>query len=537
MEAYADTPKEVLETIDYLDQLKHQIVQPANDGNECSICLEPFSSSGRGSTNDSSGVAETPVSLPCGHIIGFNCIERYLSPFGEARNSCPMCRRKLFEAPYKPDTVTKLRARLEAFDNYFQQHPENARLNRTNRLRDLLWQFSRTTKVVPEELPGAKVEAQAAIINHNSFTATRGSLQDFTSPPAGLRHQQLREHMNRLRQQVHSVAREQERAQNEAREREAAAQERVRERARLVGEDYQNQDGQRARAWQQPQAATRIDLSAQGDERGQRYEHLLDEARQPPRLTREHYEPSDYEDADEQVGRSARGSRHPSRFARNRVLNRGAQREQRHEQLSNETRQQAESIGEDSGQDSEDHYAVQDYDFTRGWQHPRRSSRIRRLNQGVQQGQHPEQLPSEARQQAREAPQNGLNQRWERLMVQATPRQASTITPAETQPNGVTQRELPGSHFHALTDAEFRQRDTAQTTTQSHQLNAREQRLNALERSLSEQEEALERQREALEERERGLAQRERIADARDELHRLRGQVRTYNGLAYFENI
>lgn len=397
-----------------------------------------------------------------------------------ASNS-PMCRRKLFEAPYKPDTVTKLRARLEAFDNYFQQHPENARPNRTNRLRDLLWQFSRTTQVVPEELPGAKVEAQAAIINHNSFTATRGSLQDFTSPPAGLRHQQLREHMNRLRQQVHSVAREQERAQNEAREREAAAQERVRERARLVGEDYQNQDGQRARAWQQPQAATRIDLSAQGDERGQRYEHLLDEARQPPRLTREHYEPSDYEDADEQVGRSARGSRHPPR-----------------------------------------------------------SSRIRRLNQGLQQGQRPEQLPNEARQQARGAldgPQNGLNQRWERLMVHATPRQASTITPAETQPNGGTQRELPGSHFHALTDAEFRQRDTAQTTTQSHQLNAREQRLNALERSLSEQEEALERQREALEERERGIAHRERIADARDELHRLRGQVRTYNGLAYFENI
>ncbi|KAI4277386.1 MAG: hypothetical protein L6R38_005450 [Xanthoria sp. 2 TBL-2021] len=533
MEAYADTPKEVLETIDYLDQLKHQTVQPANDGNECSICLEPFSSSGQGGANDSSGLAETPVSLPCGHIIGFK-LEKSVA--NEIASNSPMCRRKLFEAPYKPDTVTKLRARLQAFDNYFQQHPENARPDRTNRLRDLLWQFSRTTKVVPEELPRAKVEAQAAIINLNSFTATRGSLQDFTSPAAEPRHLQLREHMIRLRQQAQSVAREQERAQNEAREREAAAQERVRERARLVGEDYQNQDGQRARAWQQPQAATRIDLSAQGDQRGQRYEHLLDEARQPPRLTRECYEPSDYEDSDEQVGRSARGSRHPPPFARNRVLNRGAQREQRHEQLSNETRQQAQSIGEDSEEDSEHDYAVQDYDFARGWQHPRRSSRIRRLSQGVQRGQRPEQLPNEARQQARGA-QNGLDQRWERLMVQARPRQVSTTTPTETQQTGGTQRELPGSHFHSLTYAGNRQRDAAQTTTQPDQPNAREQRLNALERSLDEREEALERQHQALEERERDIAQRERIADARDELHRLRGQDRTYNGLAYFENI
>lgn len=87
MEAYADTPREVLETIDYLEQLKHQIVRPASDDSECSICLEPFSSAGRGHANDSSAEAEMPVSLPCGHIIGFKCMERYLSPFGEARNS------------------------------------------------------------------------------------------------------------------------------------------------------------------------------------------------------------------------------------------------------------------------------------------------------------------------------------------------------------------------------------------------------------------------------------------------------------------
>ena len=87
MEAYANTPKEVLETIDYLEQLKHQVVQPANDDNECSICLEPFSTSGQGQRSQTADVGETPVSLPCGHVFGFTCIERYLSPFGEARNS------------------------------------------------------------------------------------------------------------------------------------------------------------------------------------------------------------------------------------------------------------------------------------------------------------------------------------------------------------------------------------------------------------------------------------------------------------------
>lgn len=87
MEAYANTPKEVLETIDYLEQLKHQIVQPANDDDECSICLEPFTTSGQGQRNQSADVRETPVSLPCGHVFGFTCLQRYLSPFGEARNS------------------------------------------------------------------------------------------------------------------------------------------------------------------------------------------------------------------------------------------------------------------------------------------------------------------------------------------------------------------------------------------------------------------------------------------------------------------
>lgn len=82
---YADTPNEVLETINFLKQLKSSpTVHSFKDDDSCPICLEEFFSKGYIETL---GISETPVALPCGHVMGSECLERYLSPFGEARNT------------------------------------------------------------------------------------------------------------------------------------------------------------------------------------------------------------------------------------------------------------------------------------------------------------------------------------------------------------------------------------------------------------------------------------------------------------------
>ncbi|KAL8734357.1 MAG: hypothetical protein Q9166_001555 [cf. Caloplaca sp. 2 TL-2023] len=178
MTAYADTPEEVLETIDYLNQLQHQIVQPAKDDHECPICLETYSSKSKHDAKKPLVVVDVPVALPCGHVLGYDCIEQYLSPFGGAGNKCPMCRQKLFEAPYKADTVTKLRARLEAFDAYHEGLAGFKRPAHVKRVRDLLWEFSRTTVIVPEEVYSARIEAMGAVTRFD--VRTRKALNDET---------------------------------------------------------------------------------------------------------------------------------------------------------------------------------------------------------------------------------------------------------------------------------------------------------------------------------------------------------------------
>ncbi|KAL8648617.1 MAG: hypothetical protein Q9226_005917 [Calogaya cf. arnoldii] len=461
MEAYADTPKEVLETIDYLDQLTHQVVLPPDDNTQCPICLEPFITSDQITVVEGQvhypPEIELPVSLPCGHILGFRCLQRYLSPFGEARNSCPMCRRKLFEAPYKPDTVTKLRARLEAFDNYFRQLPHHARPDQTERLRELLWQYSRTTMIEPAEERDAELEARTAVLNYDRDS--RGIPRRAANRAEAIRHTELREQMLRLRQQAHSLERAHERVRNQAiehsrlqREREAT----LVARARLGRESYRDQVNQSARARQQPQAAMRIDLSAPGDQEGQ-IQGLPNEARQPTRSVEE-------------------------------------------------------------GSDENDSEA-QGYRTSQGQQQLRRSSWHRLL---IQQEIQQERVQNAARQPVRETPppRTELNLR---MIAQSRAAQAA-IMQAQNQQRAATQRQLPPPAFyhHPFTHAPTSQQDAAQTTAQPEGPIAREQRLNTLKRSLDEREAALNGRDANLDVRERNLAHRERLLASRDRVYAAR---------------
>ncbi|KAL8985405.1 MAG: hypothetical protein Q9205_000897 [Flavoplaca limonia] len=527
MEAYANTPKEVLETIDYLEQLKHQVVQPANDDNECSICLESFSTSGQGQRNQTADVGETPVSLPCGHVFGFTCIERYLSPFGEARNSCPICRRKLFDAPYKPDTVTKLRARLEAFDKYYQRHPENAHPHQTARLRDRLWQFCRSRGIVRNELEGAIIEAQAAIVY---LTAAGIRPQNTTAQEAAHQHRQLRAQMLRLRQQAYYLQREQE--ANAVREQRIASERLQLERAR---------ESQPAGFWQElEQSAARASQSAQG-QRAQRHEQLLNEARQDARLignTYMHFDSGD--SSDDEVARVLREPRRSARIAR---LSQGVQRGQRPAQPPREAEQQTPTMGGNSDEDDEAHF----YPPYGGSWRQRHTALNGRFDPGIRRAGR---LPTEVTQPAPEtsrqrgAPANISNQRPMSYTAtgMALPRQQqTTTTPAERQQNAVNRRV--SASLGPIVDpySTYPQRNATLTTTTPEGPNAvldvrslqeaREQRLDTMKRTLDQREEALNRRNEALEVRERSLAHRESMMTARERIHRLQARTRIYNDL------
>lgn len=85
----------------------HQDMRTMSDGT-CIICREEMIVSDAGNAaemgtapttsappNSGSGLNETPKKLPCGHIFHFHCLRSWL----ERQQSCPTCRRTVFEAP------------------------------------------------------------------------------------------------------------------------------------------------------------------------------------------------------------------------------------------------------------------------------------------------------------------------------------------------------------------------------------------------------------------------------------------------------
>ena len=68
----------------FMEQLPVTDENDFQDETSCSICMDPY-----GSTDD----PESRARLPCGHLMGRSCIERWL----ETCNTCPLCRHVLFE--------------------------------------------------------------------------------------------------------------------------------------------------------------------------------------------------------------------------------------------------------------------------------------------------------------------------------------------------------------------------------------------------------------------------------------------------------
>ena len=66
-------------------------------GNECGVCQEKY-----GKVDLHAGAKDAPVSLPCQHIIGSDCIRKWVSPDEHGKNTCPFCRYVFFSLDLEP---------------------------------------------------------------------------------------------------------------------------------------------------------------------------------------------------------------------------------------------------------------------------------------------------------------------------------------------------------------------------------------------------------------------------------------------------
>ena len=62
-------------------------------GSECGICQEKY-----GNVDSHPGAMDTPVRLPCQHVVGSDCIRRWVSPSEHGKNTCPFCRYIFFSS-------------------------------------------------------------------------------------------------------------------------------------------------------------------------------------------------------------------------------------------------------------------------------------------------------------------------------------------------------------------------------------------------------------------------------------------------------
>lgn len=132
-EVYAGTPSSewevVVNHLELLKLVRLEDIEPENQ--ECDICRESFRSSDNGTSS------EKPVSLPCRHIFGKNCILDWIAvsrrrdfnrpiPVGNSSVglltafSCPKCR-KTFTIEISGELTAAIEARLRLWDLAYQK--------------------------------------------------------------------------------------------------------------------------------------------------------------------------------------------------------------------------------------------------------------------------------------------------------------------------------------------------------------------------------------------------------------------------------
>ncbi|MCJ1450230.1 hypothetical protein MMC28_000559 [Mycoblastus sanguinarius] len=75
---------------------------------QCAVCLQEYCCLYEYLTGPlNEGTSERAVRLPCNHVIGFDCIVEWLSPYKEAKNTCPYCRSEFFPAQEQDEGIDR----------------------------------------------------------------------------------------------------------------------------------------------------------------------------------------------------------------------------------------------------------------------------------------------------------------------------------------------------------------------------------------------------------------------------------------------
>ena len=133
---------------------------PEGDKN-CHVCIEPF---------QEAPDAEKAVRLPCRHILGKSCLEKWLKS-SVLSNTCPMCRAVLFER-YRPslraesvgdDTSVRFEEppQTEPVEDDFAQRRNRRTSLHSDLIRRVVAQYRRNTEMIYEEQIRLQARANA----------------------------------------------------------------------------------------------------------------------------------------------------------------------------------------------------------------------------------------------------------------------------------------------------------------------------------------------------------------------------------------
>ena len=119
-----------------LDGLSKVNTRVLSAESKCMICLDVY-----GTVIGEGGIDEPPVYFSCSHDVGAEYIRTWLSPNGEARNSCPACRITFFPAqprPYMEYEIIKEEQEEEEDDDKDDWYRPRRRANPAAFFRDVL---------------------------------------------------------------------------------------------------------------------------------------------------------------------------------------------------------------------------------------------------------------------------------------------------------------------------------------------------------------------------------------------------------------
>lgn len=151
-QTYANTTTETWQLLKFFQE---EIVpvdseNRAPEKGKCSICTEDFTAT-----------SHQAVRLPCNHVFGKPCIEKWLSPYASARdgrdasdgrdatewegsnfgaNTCPLCRRVFFPEQTDVDCLPNIEARIQIWDMAYA-HVGIALSERERRAREDLLRY------------------------------------------------------------------------------------------------------------------------------------------------------------------------------------------------------------------------------------------------------------------------------------------------------------------------------------------------------------------------------------------------------------